>query len=162
MSDPIGKILSAAREDAGLTVIELARITRIPATSIYALEEGRFESLPASVFVRGFIRNYCREVGLDPSDILAQYDGYLHETRLMNDDSNEQQVRLLLLPKAELHAHSHRGLEISHVLLVLLAVVSFIIAYLTAGVPSNKVVDTAQTLPGQQSILNPGSGPSSR
>jgi len=159
MADPIGIILSSAREDAGLTIADLARITRIPRSSVASLEEGRFDSLPAPVFVRGFIRSYCREVGLAPSDILAQYDGYLHETSLMNQEQPEQQVRPLLLPRAEMHGSRHRGLELSHVLLVLLAVVSFIIAYLSAGVTTNTDVDTAQSLPSQESTLN---NPSSR
>jgi cytoskeletal protein RodZ len=159
MTDPIGRVLSSARENAGLTLAEMARITRIPASSIYALEEGRFDSLPAPVFVRGFIRSYCHEVGLAPSDILAQYDGYLHEKSLRNQEDPAPQFRPALLPRAEMSGRGNRGLELSHVFLVLLAIVSFIIAYLSAGVPTNHAVDTAQSLPSQESTLN---NPSSR
>jgi len=37
------------------------------------LELGRFESLPADVFVRGFLRSYASCVGLDADDTLRRY-----------------------------------------------------------------------------------------
>jgi len=38
-----------------------------------AIEEDRFDELPAPVYARGFIRNYARLVGLDPDDVVAAY-----------------------------------------------------------------------------------------
>ncbi|MFT5431170.1 MAG: cytoskeleton protein RodZ [Myxococcota bacterium] len=147
MAEPIGHIMKAAREDCGFSASDLAKITRIPSSSIVALEEGRFEALPASVFVRGFIRSYCREVDVDPTELLAQYDEHLHEAQL-RDENNEDEPAglgpLLFVGGADgMPRRSHRGLQISHVLLVALALVTFIIAYVTAGVPTNKTADTA-------------------
>lgn len=145
MVDPIGQVLSNAREAKRLTVTELSRMTRIPAASIYAMEDGRFEDLPAPVFVRGFIRSYCREVALDSSELLSQYDEYLRERTIVDTDSGKPSTPMLM-PRADMVDTSGRGLEISHVLLVMLAIVTFIIAYLTAGLPSKSTVDTAQSV----------------
>ncbi len=65
--------LTAGRTVCGLTREHVARVTRIQQRTIERLEEGRFDELPADVFVRGFIRNYARCVGLSVDDALARY-----------------------------------------------------------------------------------------
>lgn len=137
MSDPIGHILRTAREDCRLTTTDIAKITRIPEASIFAMEEGNFDSLPAPVFVRGFIRAYCREVDLEPDEVLGRYDTHLHENELKNAEEQDGNLGPLLLSGPEVGG-AHRGLQISHVLLLLLALATFIIAYVTAGVPSSE------------------------
>ncbi|NDC80848.1 MAG: hypothetical protein EB090_06255, partial [Verrucomicrobia bacterium] len=37
------------------------------------LEANRFEKLPSQAYVRGFLRIYSRELGLDPRSILKQF-----------------------------------------------------------------------------------------
>jgi hypothetical protein len=65
--------LTAGRTARGLTREHVARVTRIQLRTIERLEEGRFDELPADVFVRGFIRNYALCVGLSVDDALARY-----------------------------------------------------------------------------------------
>jgi cytoskeleton protein RodZ len=132
----IGRLLEAAREEAGLSRNQLAMTTRIRPSALEALEEGNFEALPAPVFVRGFIRAYCREVGLDPADVLTRYGDYLHEKSVNTPDEETPRLGTLLVPSADMPSKSHRGLQLSHVLLLLLALVTFIIAYVTAGAPT--------------------------
>ena len=57
--EPIGTFLRREREDRGLSLDEIADVTRIPSQSLALLEEGRFESLPGDPFVRGFLRAYA-------------------------------------------------------------------------------------------------------
>ncbi len=143
MANPIGRILSTARDDVGLTTADIARITRIPKGSIVALEQDDFESLPAPVFVRGFIRAYCREVDVEPSEVLGRYDAQIHEAEMHRAAEDEQDLGPLLLVGSHVAPQSSdRGLQISHVLLLLLALATFIVAYVTAGLPS-KAADEA-------------------
>jgi transcriptional regulator with XRE-family HTH domain len=65
--------LRAKREEKGLSLEEIAQSTRIPFRSLRRLEEGRFEDLPADVFVRGFLRSYARCVELDPEETIRRY-----------------------------------------------------------------------------------------
>jgi cytoskeleton protein RodZ len=69
-----GNKLRDAREARSLSLDDVAHVTRIPRASLSLLEEGRFDRLPAPVFVRGFIRSYARAVGLDPAVIVRLYD----------------------------------------------------------------------------------------
>lgn len=152
MADPIGKILSAAREDCGLSIAGIAKVTRIPVSSIIALEAGQFDLLPAPVFVRGFIRSYAREVDLDPGEALARYDSHLSQSALEEPADNSGSLGPLILGKTDVQPDGHRGLQISHVLLLVLALITFIIAYVSAGTSPTTAAtnaasggDTAQT-----------------
>ncbi len=68
-----GLTLKRARERKGLSIHDLAALTRISARWIAALEQERFEQLPATVFVVGYVRNLARALGVDPADLLTRY-----------------------------------------------------------------------------------------
>lgn len=70
----VGRRIRSFREDAGLDVPELARRTRIGFRYLQALEDGRFEELPGPVFVKGFIRSVCAELGRDPAPVMEILD----------------------------------------------------------------------------------------
>ncbi len=72
-SESLGGHLRQQRERRGMSVPELARITRIPMASLAAIEADRFDELPGEVFVRGFLRAYAQAVRLLPAEILARY-----------------------------------------------------------------------------------------
>lgn len=69
----LGEILRERRQEKRWTLQDVAQRTRIRAEYLEALEEGRYEALPADVYVRGFLRNYSLLLGLSPDDILAMY-----------------------------------------------------------------------------------------
>ena len=71
----VGDHLRGLREQRGLSLDEIARITRVASRYLEALEANRFSALPAPVFTRGFIRAYCQALGQSPDVALAQYDG---------------------------------------------------------------------------------------
>lgn len=70
----VGAALSAAREESGLTVEQVAERTRIRATLIRDLEADRFASSGAPVYARGHIRSIAGTVGVDPAPLLARFD----------------------------------------------------------------------------------------
>ena len=71
--DRFCEYLRAQRERAGLSIEDIARVTKIPERSLRQLEEGKFEELPADVFVRGFLRSYARVVGVNADDVVRRY-----------------------------------------------------------------------------------------
>lgn len=68
-----GLLLRRARERRGLSIQDVARVTRISDKWLPALEEARLDHLPAPVFVTGYVRSYARVVGLDESDLVDRY-----------------------------------------------------------------------------------------
>ena len=69
----VGTTLRTARERLGLTVNDVAVRTRITVPLLMAIEENAFDRVPGGIFVRGFLRSYAREVGLDPEDAVSQF-----------------------------------------------------------------------------------------
>jgi Uncharacterized protein conserved in bacteria len=60
-----GARLREARESAGLGLPEVASRLRMPLHVVEALEEGRWEVIGATVFVRGQLRSYAKLLGID-------------------------------------------------------------------------------------------------
>jgi len=63
--------LSETRLARGLTLEDAERGTRISRRFLIALEEHNYSVFPAPVYARGFLRSYCRYLGVDPEGQLA-------------------------------------------------------------------------------------------
>lgn len=61
----IGSILKKKREELSYTLEHVSEITRITLSSLRNIEEGNMQALPGLVFVRGFVRNYAKLLGLE-------------------------------------------------------------------------------------------------
>ncbi len=70
---PVGAQLREARERQGLPLEGIAHSLRIPVRILRALEEGESISLPADVYVRGFVRQYAEVLGLDSVPLLRAF-----------------------------------------------------------------------------------------
>jgi cytoskeletal protein RodZ len=80
--------LREAREEKGLTLDDLARTTKISLGTLAALEAGAIERLPATIFTRGFVKAYAKEVGLDPDETADLYLAQLAPETLAVDAEN--------------------------------------------------------------------------
>jgi cytoskeleton protein RodZ len=69
-----GALLRKAREQRGVSIKEMAAVTRISPRLINALENDDYDAFPAEVFVRGFLRNCGRELRMDDEALVAAYD----------------------------------------------------------------------------------------
>lgn len=65
-----GAQLRRAREARGESVHEVAFALKLSPRQVDALERDDFEALPGMAFLRGFMRNYARHVGLDAAPLL--------------------------------------------------------------------------------------------
>jgi cytoskeleton protein RodZ len=61
----IGQILRETREAKGLTLDDVEQKIRIRSSYLEALENEDYDRLPGAVYVRGFLRNYARFLGVD-------------------------------------------------------------------------------------------------
>ena len=68
----IGQLLRETREAKGLTLDDVEQEIRIRSSYLEALENEDYDRLPGAVYVRGFLRNYARFLGVEleetPSD----------------------------------------------------------------------------------------------
>jgi cytoskeletal protein RodZ len=70
----IGDTLAEARRQAGLTITQVSRQTRIRESIIRAIEQGDFTSCGGDFYARGHIRSIAAAVGVDPAPLIREYD----------------------------------------------------------------------------------------
>ncbi|MEM7410113.1 MAG: helix-turn-helix domain-containing protein [Myxococcota bacterium] len=71
--DWTGARLRRTRLRQGVELEDIADVTKVNPTYLRFLEEERYEGLPASVYVRGFVQGYAGCLGLDPKQVAGAY-----------------------------------------------------------------------------------------
>lgn len=69
----IGALLRETRESYGGDVERIANALRIRAQYLVAIEEGRYDRLPAPVYALGFVRAYAVHLGLDGEEAVRRF-----------------------------------------------------------------------------------------
>lgn len=107
----VGRFLRERREERRMSIAEIARATRMPASSVERIEADQFDELPGEVFVRGFLKSYAQAVGVPADDVLARYTA----------SRRVAWVTPLPMPTASRPARGRRvGVAIAFVLLLIL------------------------------------------
>jgi cytoskeletal protein RodZ len=70
----IGDTLAEARRQAGLTITQVSRQTRIRESIIRAIEQGDFSACGGDFYARGHIRSIAAAVGVDSVPLIREYD----------------------------------------------------------------------------------------
>ena len=75
LGEPVsGAALRRFREGKGVSLDEIAQKSKISVRFLRYIEDERFDMLPAAVYLRGFLHEYARGVGLEPK---GTAEGYL-------------------------------------------------------------------------------------
>jgi cytoskeletal protein RodZ len=77
MMESPGRFLRKERETKNISLEEISKFTKIKEHYLKAIEEDRYELLPATPYVKGFLNVYARYLTLNPKDIVLQYENYL-------------------------------------------------------------------------------------
>ena len=75
----LGRTLQYEREKQGLSVEDIAQQLCLSVVTIRDLEAGNDEKLPGLVYVRGYVRAYCKVLKIDPEPLLEDYVFNLQE-----------------------------------------------------------------------------------
>lgn len=76
----LGLWLAQSREDAGLTLDDVARATKLRASVIAAIEAGDLDPLGGIIYSRGHIRTIAEVIGVDPEVALEMLERSLGDT----------------------------------------------------------------------------------
>jgi cytoskeletal protein RodZ len=69
-----GTTFKKARESKGISLEQVAKVTRISTRFLAAIENEEFHLLPGGVFNKGFVRSFAETIGLDPEQAAADYE----------------------------------------------------------------------------------------
>ena len=72
-TDAGGAVLRAARLAKGLEIADIANELRIPKTYLAALESETYDELPGATYGHGYIKSYCKMLGIDATPHLDKY-----------------------------------------------------------------------------------------
>jgi len=110
-----GSWLRQQREIRNITLREISDNTKIGLRYLEALEDDRFEVLPAPIFAKGFLREYAKYVGLDPDEVVNFY--LTAEQRHRAERGGDDASGVVPLPSSGTVAPA-RGLPLDWILLV--------------------------------------------
>jgi cytoskeleton protein RodZ len=79
----IGADLRTAREQRGFSLEQLSNRIKVSVRNLQSIETDQFHNLPQPIFVRGFLRAYSREVGLDPEEIVARFLNHFRQAETL-------------------------------------------------------------------------------
>jgi len=163
----LGVYLRDLRARRGLSLEEVARLTRVASRYIEALEADAYGSLPASVFTRGYIRAYCQALHEPVEEALALYHSQSGRTPPSTQPARPPAAPP---PPAENQARSRSTVLVSFILLVILGLALFgVTLALQSGrdAPEKRTVDSnaspslspsaASTAPAPQAAVEPQS-----
>ena len=149
----VGDALAQARGQAGLTIAQVSQQTCIRETIIRGIERGDFSACGGDFYARGHIRSIARVVGLDPEELVREYDA-IHgaPTAMTAADVFE--------PSTPIRLKERRSANWSVVMVLVLAVVLGYGVYrlVDHGSPSRPVAASGGTHP--KASKSPASNPS--
>jgi cytoskeletal protein RodZ len=76
----VAEQLRTAREAQQLTIQQIAEITNVRSDHIRAIEQGNYDVFSAPIYIRGFVRSYCKILKLDSGAVIAQLNAELDRT----------------------------------------------------------------------------------
>jgi cytoskeletal protein RodZ len=84
----IGEKLKAARESIGISVEEAAEDLKLRPSQIENIEAGNSDAFKDMFYLKYFIRDYAKYLGLDKEDLVDEFNEYLFDytSRLSLDD----------------------------------------------------------------------------
>jgi flagellar biosynthesis protein FlhG len=68
-----GDLLKRLRESRGIDLLEISQRTKVGLGHLRSIEEERWKSMPATVYLRGFLVEYARFMRLDVSQVTKTY-----------------------------------------------------------------------------------------
>lgn len=145
-SDPlsIGARLAAARKACELDIRVIANELHLDIATIKALENDDTAALPAAIFVKGYLRNYARMVGLPEDEIVRDYTEQTGEPPPLTVVSLKGTTPFFQLPSARL---------LRNIILVLLAVILIWLAYpFVERLVASRGQETQQPVPGRLAL----------
>lgn len=122
----IGATLKSAREQQGISLDDAAEATKIRSSYLAALEEEAFEQLPGPTYARGFLRSYGEFLGLDPQELIDEFNVRFAAAPWELDDD-------VMFPRRRTARAGRRGRESSIAVVAIVGIVAVAVLIVIAS-----------------------------
>lgn len=137
----LGEVLRSARESAGFSVDELARIVNLRPGLITSMEKNDFLPCGGDTYARGHIRNIARAVGANAQELLAMYDEeHSVDSRSIHAQLVDNNAAAIRSENRKLSWKVLAGASLS--IIVLIVVAQFAMSSMDQETTSNVVADS--------------------
>lgn len=143
----IGDYLKSAREEKKLSIKVVASHTKISVTNLELLEGNKFEELPNIAYLKGFVRNYAKILGLNPAkavEVLINTYGKDEEDFVMHHPEHDINVDSPSPLEREVKRDSSNKLVKVAGVVVAASMLSFYLFKTTSKKPAEVSNNTAQ------------------
>ena len=147
----IGLKLKEKREENGVSVEEAAEDLKMRPSQIISLEEGRKEDFKDVVFLKYFIRDYAKYLGLDGEKLVDEFNEFLFDftskiplEEIEKAKANKKEKKEITSPYTNVKSGNKaiKMIIISAIVVVELTVIGYFIA---SGISGNDFQDTNVT-----------------
>ncbi|MGF2734624.1 RodZ domain-containing protein [Marinobacter sp. DUT-1] len=150
VGDPVGQQLKRAREKIGLGVDDIARAQHLRPAIIQAIENSEHTRIDSELFLKGYVRAYASQVGLDPESLINDLDRELEPLRIEREKQHEAN------PLVDIERRRRQKRRIAKMLLLIVAIaLAGFLAY--RFILQNDVASTSTEAPDQASEIQPES-----
>jgi len=143
--ESFGTWLRQQREMREIHLNEIADRTKISLRYLRAMEQDNFELLPGHVFVKGFLREYAKYVGLNPDEVVNFYLSTQAEPEEAGGETLEDAS-----PPPRLWG---RGLVVAILAILLLAVLSYLVFVYLSGEQGQAMDDPPPFIPSEPPVV---------
>lgn len=81
-NETVGQQLKQAREKQGLSIAQVADAQHLRNSIIQAIENGDYGQIDSELFLKGYVRAYAKQIGLDGDSLIADLDRELEPGRI--------------------------------------------------------------------------------
>ncbi len=93
-----GPELKKAREAREMTLEQIAARTHIAKKYLKALEDGDYKVFPGQVYLRGALRKYASEVGIEPEQAISWYENGISLAEPASAAPDQERLREIRVP----------------------------------------------------------------
>lgn len=133
-NEAVGQQLKRAREKHGLSIAQIADAQHLRNGVVQAIESGDYGQIDSELFLKGYVRAYAKQVGLDADAVIADLNVELEPARLQKARELEAN------PLVDIERRRRRKRRIAKLFLLIVAigiigalVVMFVMPKLTLG-----------------------------
>ena len=160
----IGEKLREARESMGITIEEAANDLKIRASQVESIEDGDKDAFKDIFYLKMFIKNYSKYLGLDYDKMVEEFNEYLfdftskisiEDIRKAEKEQKKKNKKLKTVKIASPYTVEKQEHKVPRFLIILgIVILVVIMVYVIVLVLTNKPEEITNTIVKEGSVIN--------
>ena len=160
----IGEKLKEARESMGITIEEAASDLKIRASQVESIEDGDKDAFKDIFYLKMFIKNYSKYLGLDYDKMVEEFNEYLfdftskisiEDIRKAEKEQKKKNKKLKTVKIASPYTVEKQEKQVPRFLIILgIVILVVIVVYVIVLVLTSKPDEITNTIVKEGSVIN--------